>query len=75
MYEKKVTKKGNQKKPNKKERMNEGRGKQQKKGRKNKEQEKGKEVELERGVAAFELVVERETGSTYHLKKQLQKKK
>ena len=26
-------------------------------------------------MAAFELVVERETGSTYHLKNQLQKKK
>ena len=75
MYEEKVTKKGNQKKPNKKGRMNNGRGKQQKKGRKSKEQEKGKEVELEREVAAFKLMVERETGSIYHLKKQLQKKK
>ena len=65
--------KGKQKKPNKKGRINESRGKKQKKSRKNKAQ--GQEVELEREVAAFELVVERETDSTYHLKKQLQKKK
>ena len=55
--------------------MNESRGNQQKKSRKNKAMEKGQEAGLEREVAAFELVVERETGSTYHLKNQLQKKK
>ena len=68
-------KKGKQKKPNKKGKMNESGGKHQKKSRKNKAVESGQDAELEREVAAFKLVVERETGSIYHLKNQLQKKK
>ena len=74
-YDEKVLKKGKQKKLNKKGRMNESRGKLQKKSRK----KQGSGVRTRGGirseVAAFEFVVERKSGSTYHLKNQLQKKK
>ena len=64
MYNKKVTRKrqteeAKQKRKDKREQRKEAKEKQKKQGTR----------------AAFELVVERETDSTYHLKKQLQKKK
>ena len=75
MYDKKVSKKGKQKKPNKKGKMSVSKGKQKKNSWKSKAVESGQEEGLERKKVEFEHVVEREIGSTYHQKNHPQKKK